>query len=74
MNIYVDLIFNYTLILRRALFRYNFRIRSGPAAKKSQNFSQIPKLACGVGLKFKSHKFYSHLYDMSSMIKPIMKH
>lgn len=41
MNIYVDLIFNYTLILRRALFRYNFRIRSGPAAKKSQNFSKV---------------------------------
>ena len=41
MNIYVELIFNYTLILRRALFRYNFRIRSGPAAKKSQNFSKV---------------------------------
>ena len=27
-------IFNYTFILRCALFRYNFLIRSGPAAKK----------------------------------------
>ena len=34
-------IFNYTLILRCVLFRYNFLIRSGPAAKQSQNFSKV---------------------------------
>lgn len=34
-------IFNYTLILRCALFRYNCLIRFGPAAKKSQNFSKV---------------------------------